>query len=127
MFTRLTMLSVLMLLPMMAEADKGKFEFLVGTQRHIFAPSCIKSLQYVTPGKTDSESLGFQLTDACAERMSAITHENIGKPMTIAYEGNTLYSGMIIQNMKYGFRVSAADTSRVVLLQVIRDYGIPVE
>lgn len=127
MFTRLTMLSVLMLLPMLAEADKGQFEFLIGSQRHIFAPSCIKSLQYMKAGETDSESLGFQLTDTCAERMSTMTHENIGKPMTIAYEGNTLYSGMIIQHLKYGFRVSAADTPRVVLLQVIRDYDIPVE
>ncbi|MEI7347025.1 Insecticidal toxin complex protein tccz [Dickeya chrysanthemi] len=127
MLTRIGMLSLLVLIPLATQAEKGQFEISVGTQKHVFPPLCIKSLHYTKQGKTDSEYLSLQLTDICRERMAKITHENMAKQINVSYQGNPLFSSMITQRLESGFRFNTEQTSRVVLMQLIKDYEILIE
>ncbi|WP_435929938.1 Insecticidal toxin complex protein tccz [Dryocola sp. BD613] len=127
MFTKIGVLSFLLLLPLAAQAEKGQFELSVGAQTHIFSPSCIQSLHYTQQDETLSEYLSFQLTDTCGERMTKITLENMAKQMTISYQGNVLFRSMITQRLKSNFRFTTEETSRVLLMQVIKDYSAAVE
>lgn len=127
MFTKVGALSFMMLITATAQAEKSPFELSVGAQKFIFQPSCIKSLEYTQRDETDSEYLSFNLTDACGERMEKITVENMAKQMVISYRGNSLFHSMITQRLRKSFRFTTEETSRIVLMQIIKDYDASVK
>ena len=77
--------------------------------------------------ETGSDSLGIHLTDRCGDRLAKITHENMGRELTISYLGNELSTAMIVQRLKSNFRISTKDTPRVILMRVIDDYNASLE
>ncbi|MEI7181271.1 Insecticidal toxin complex protein tccz [Pectobacterium carotovorum] len=127
MSSKVGLLCLFVLIPFTSFAEKGTFEFSVGTQNHTFDSPCIKSIQYMKRDETGSDSLGIHLTDRCGDRLAKITHENMGRELTISYLGNELSTAMIVQRLKSNFRISTKDTPRVVLMRVIDDYNASLE
>lgn len=113
-----------MLIPMSSFAVKGDFNFTVDGNINSFPSSCIKSIQYIAHDEIDSENLILTLTDECRKRISALSRENIGKPMSISYGGNTLTTATIVSVLAASFRISAKNMPRVVLMQILDDYNV---
>ncbi|EII7449938.1 Insecticidal toxin complex protein tccz [Salmonella enterica subsp. enterica serovar Newport] len=118
------LLCLTMLIPMSSFAVKGDFNFTVDGNINSFPSSCIKSIQYIAHDEIDSENLILTLTDECRKRISALGRENIGKPMSISYGGNTLTTATIVSVLAASFRISAKNMPRVVLMQILDDYNV---
>lgn len=118
------LLCLAMLIPMSSFAVKGGFNFTVDGNINSFPSSCIKSIQYIAHDEIDSENLILTLTDECRKRISALSRENIGKPMSISYGGNTLTTATIVSVLAASFRISAKNMPRVVLMQILDDYNV---
>lgn len=124
MHIRTGLLFLALFAPLTSFAAKGNFDFVVGGKAHVFASTCVKSIEYVAPNEVHAESLVMSLTDACGKRLATITHDNIGKKLTISYRGHELSTAMILSRIGGNFSISSKDIPRVVLMQVLDDYGV---
>ncbi len=51
-----------------------------------------------------------------------MTRQNIGKQMTIAYNGNKLTSAVLTTRLSTSFRISTKEIPRVLLMKILKDY-----
>ncbi|MEM6052101.1 Insecticidal toxin complex protein tccz [Erwinia sp. P7711] len=123
MLIKSVMLLLVVLLPFSASAAKGDFDFMSSGETLSFNSECIESIHYVDKDEVDAENLSINLTDACGKKLSTMTRQNIGKQMSITYNGNKLTSALIASRLSTSFRISTKDTPRVLLMQVLDDYG----
>jgi preprotein translocase subunit SecD len=52
------------------------------------------------------------------------TKQNIGKKLFIYYKGNLLSSANIVSVLRNTFRLSGKEMPRIVLMQLLYDYGV---
>lgn len=123
MYIKSVMLLLAVLLPFTSTAAKGDFVFLISGEKISFNSECIESIQYADKDEVDAENLSFSLTDACGKKLSTMTRQNIGKQMSITYNGNKLSSALIASRLSTSFRISTKDIPRILLMQVLDDYG----
>ncbi|QGY60024.1 Insecticidal toxin complex protein tccz (plasmid) [Pantoea agglomerans] len=107
-------------LPLTSIAAKGSLVISVGSEKNSFDSRCVKSIDYVEKDGAGSETLIFRFSDECGKRLAAMTQQNVGKYMTIAY--NKISSAMIVSRVSTGFRISAKDIPRTLLMQILNDY-----
>lgn len=113
-----------MLLPSISFAEKGSFDFIIDRAINSYPPSCIESVQYVDKNEIDSEELQITLTEKCGKMISEITKKNIGKQAVITYKNNRLTTVNIISRLGSSFRISAKNMPKIVLMQILDDYGV---
>ncbi|MDY0993950.1 Insecticidal toxin complex protein tccz [Pantoea agglomerans] len=109
-------------LPLTSIAAKGSLVISVGSEKNSFDSRCVKSIDYVEKDGAGSETLIFRFSDECGKRLAAMTQQNVGKYMTIAYNDNKISSAMIVSRVSTGFRISAKDIPRTLLMQILNDY-----
>lgn len=109
------------LLPLMSAAAKGDFDFLISGEKIPVDYECIESIHYLDKDEVEAENLFFTLTDACGKKLSTITRQNIGKKMSITYNGNKITSALLVSTLSTSFRVSTKDIPRVILMQILDD------
>ncbi|WP_336707605.1 MULTISPECIES: Insecticidal toxin complex protein tccz [unclassified Cedecea] len=115
------------LLPLQALADKGDFSIKIGEKTEVIPSSCVETLSYQPKDEFDSESIIFSLTSSCGKRLSQITRQGIGKTSTFSYRGNVLSSALIVSVLSSNFRISTKEAPKVVLMQLLNDYGVTHE
>ncbi|MGG7447262.1 SecDF P1 head subdomain-containing protein [Kosakonia oryzendophytica] len=117
------MLFIAALFPLSVFADKGDFTFKVGDSVTDLPSSCIKSVGYTEKNEIDSEEVNVDLTTECGHLLSQVTRQNIGKIARFSYRGNLMSSATIISVLGSNFRISSKESPRVVLMQMLNDYG----
>lgn len=127
MYIKTVLLCSVIAFPTVSLAERGSFEFSTNGKQYVFDPSSIKSIEYTQQKSPAEDRLGFQFSDTGAEKLKRLTHENMGKKLTIAYKGNPISTAYILQNLKYGMQISTKDTPRIVLKQILNDYGVANE
>jgi hypothetical protein len=115
-------LLIVALIPLTSVAAKGDFDFSISGKNTSFDSGCIESIQYVETDEVDNENIIMKLTDECGKKLSTLTRQNIGKQMTIAYNGNKLTSAVIASRLSTSFRISAKEIPRVLLMKIFKDY-----
>jgi len=115
-------LLIVALIPLTSVAAKGDFDFSVSGENTSFDSGCVESIQYVETDDVDNEKIIMKFTDECGKKLSTLTQQNIGKQMTIAYNGNKLTSAVIASRLSTSFRISAKEIPRVLLMKIFNDY-----
>ncbi|MBK4725281.1 SecDF P1 head subdomain-containing protein [Pantoea agglomerans] len=115
-------LLIVALIPLTSVAAKGDFDFSVSGEHTSFDSGCVKSVQYVETDEVGNENIIMNFTDECGKTLSTLTRQNIGKQMTIAYNGNKLTSAVIASRLSTSFRISAKEIPRVLLMKIFNDY-----
>lgn len=105
-------------------AGPGSFIFEVNGTKETYSPECIKSISYVDNDEIGSENVNFSLSDECGKMLNVTTKQNIGKKLSIYYKGNLLSSTNIISALRNTFRISGKEMPRIVLMQLLYDYGV---
>jgi hypothetical protein len=105
-------------------AGPGSFIFEVNGTKETYSSECIKSISYLDSDEIDSEDVNFSLSDECGKILSITTKQNIGKKLSIYYKGNLLSSANIASVLNNNFRFSSKDMPRMVLMQLLYDYGV---
>ncbi len=123
MYTINGLLFLIVLIPLTSFAAKEDFDFSIGGKSNSFDSTCIESIQYVEKDEVYTENLIMRFTGECGKRVSAITRQNIGKQMTISYGANKLTSALIVSRLGISIRISTNDIPRVLLMQILNDYG----
>ncbi|MGJ0479902.1 SecDF P1 head subdomain-containing protein [Pantoea agglomerans] len=113
-----------LLFPVASVAGPGSFIFEVNGTKETYSPECIKSISYVDNDETGSENVNFSLSDDCGKILSVTTKQNIGKKLSIYYKGNLLSSANIVSVLRNTFRISGKEMPRMVLMQLLYDYGV---
>lgn len=124
MYIKIGLLFFSVLMPLTSFAAKGNFDFSVAGQKTSFGSECVESIQYVETDEVYSENIDVSFTDECGDKLSNITRENIGKPMTIFYSGNKLTTASIVSRIGKNLRIQADEMPRVLLMQLIKDYDV---
>ena len=119
-----TLILAALLFPFSSVADPGSFIFEVNGTKETYSPECIKSISYLPSDEIDSENLNFSLSDECGKLLYKTTKQNIGKKLFIYYEGNLLSSANIVSVLRNTFRLSGKEMPRIVLMQLLYDYGV---
>lgn len=110
------------LIPLTSVAAKGDFDFSVSGERTSFDAGCVESIQYVKADEVGSENIIMTFNDECGKKLSQITRQNIGKQVTITYNGNKVTSAVIASRLSTSFRVSSREIPRVLLMKILNDY-----
>jgi len=113
-----------LLFPLASVAGPGSFIFEVNGTKETYSPECIKSIIYVDSDEIGSENVNFSLSDECGKMLNVTTKQNIGKKLSIYYKGNLLSSANIASVLRSNFRFSSKDMPRMVLMQLLYDYGV---
>lgn len=121
------MLFIAALLPLQAFADRGDFTFRVGDSVTAIPSSCVESLGYQSKDEMDSESVNLSLTTECGRLLYQVSRQNIGKEARIYYRENLISSAVITSVLGSGFRISSKEIPRLVLKQMLSDYGVANE
>ncbi|AIU88310.1 hypothetical protein [Pectobacterium odoriferum] len=117
-------LSFALLYSSASSADGGDFIFRVNDESYSFPADCVESLEFHDKEEGYPERIDMRLTDECGRRVSDLTTQNIGKQMTIYYEHNQLMSATIASRLRSNIMLPTTKTPRVVLMQVLVDYGV---
>ncbi|MDY4387870.1 Insecticidal toxin complex protein tccz [Pectobacterium aroidearum] len=117
-------LSLVLLYSSASSASGGDFIFRVNDESYRFPADCVESLEFHDKEEGYPERIGMRLTDECGRRVHDLTTKNIGKQMTIYYEHNQLMSATIASRLKSNIMLQTDKTPRMVLMQVLADYGI---
>lgn len=125
MFRVVSVLAVLMASP--AIASVGDLTFKVDEKVEVYSRTCFESIGYVDKDEVGNENLDFNLNAECGKRLAELTRANIGKRLSVYYEGNKLSSANIVSVLRNSFRLSSNEMPRVVLLQLLNDYGVKQE
>jgi len=115
-------LLIVALIPLTSVAAKGDFDFSVSGENTSFDSECVESIQYVETDEVGNENIIMKFSDECGKKFSTLTRQNIGKQMTIAYNGNKLTSAVIASRLSTRFRISAKEIPRVLLMKIFNDY-----
>ena len=113
-----------LLSPFASVAGPGSFIFEVNGTKETYSPGCIKSISYVPNDEVDSENVDFTLRNECGKKLFVNTKQNIGKKLYIYYKGNLLSSATIVSVLRNTFRISSKEMPRIVLMQLLYDYGV---
>lgn len=113
-----------LLSPFASLAGPGSFIFEVNGTKETYSPKCIKSISYVDSDEIDSENVNFSLSDECGKVLNKTTKQNIGQKLSIYYKGNLLSSANIVSVLRNTFRISSKEMPRIVLMQLLYDYGV---
>lgn len=113
-----------LLFPVASVAGPGSFIFEVNGTKETYSPECIKSISYVDSDEIGSENVNFSLSDECGKMLNVTTRQNIGKKLSIYYKGNLLSSANIASVLRNNFRISGKEMPRMVLMQLLYDYGV---
>jgi hypothetical protein len=113
-----------LLFPFASVAGPGSFIFEVDGTKETYSPECIKSISYVDIDEIGSENVNFSLSDECGKVLNKTTKKNIGKMLSIYYKGNLLSSANIASVLSNNFRFSSKEMPRMVLMQLLYDYGV---
>lgn len=113
-----------LLFPVASVAGPGSFIFEVNGTKETYSPECIKSISYVDSDEIGSENVNFSLSDECGKMLNVTTKQNIGKKLSIYYKGNLLSSANIASVLRNNFRISGKEMPRIVLMQLLYDYGV---
>ncbi|MEN4690617.1 SecDF P1 head subdomain-containing protein [Pantoea agglomerans] len=113
-----------LLFPVASVAGPGSFIFEVNGTKETYSPECIKSISYVDSDEIGSENVNFSLSDECGKMLNVTTKQNIGKKLSIYYKGNLLSSANIASVLRNNFRISGKEMPRMVLMQLLYDYGV---
>lgn len=113
-----------LLFPVASVAGPGSFIFEVNGTKETYSPECIKSISYVDSDEIGSENVNFSLSDECGKMLNVTTKQNIGKKLSIYYKGNVLSSANIASVLRNNFRISGKEMPRMVLMQLLYDYGV---
>ncbi|WP_315316091.1 SecDF P1 head subdomain-containing protein [Pantoea vagans] len=119
-----TLFLAALLFPVASVAGPGSFIFEVNGMKETYSPECIKSISYVDSDEIGSENVNFSLSDECGKMLNVTTKQNIGKKLSIYYKGNLLSSANIASVLRNNFRFSSKDMPRMVLMQLLYDYGV---
>lgn len=119
-----TLFLAALLFPVASVAGPGSFIFEVNGTKETYSPECIKSISYVDNDEIGSENVNFSLSDECGKMLNVTTKQNIGKKLSIYYKGNLLSSTNIISALRNTFRISGKEMPRIVLMQLLYDYGV---
>ncbi|KAF6660226.1 Insecticidal toxin complex protein tccz [Enterobacteriaceae bacterium EKM102V] len=115
---------VAFLFPLVSVAGPGSFIFKVNGTKETYSPECIRSISYVDSDETGSENVNFYLSDECGRMLNVTTKQNIGKKLSIYDKGNLLSSANIVSVLRNTFRISGKEMARLVLMQLLNDYGV---
>lgn len=107
-----------------SSAAGGDFIFRVNDEEHRFPARCVESLKYQDKDEAYSERVNMGLTAECGKTFSELTSQNVGKQLAIYYESNLLMSALIVSRMGPNIMLTTDKTPRVVLMQLLTDYGI---
>lgn len=110
--------------PFASVAGPGSFIFEVNGIKKTYSPECIKSISYLAGDEIDSENVNFSLNDECGKMFDKTTKQNIGKKLSVYYKGNLIFSANIVSVLRNNFRFSSKDMPRMVLMQLLYDYGV---
>lgn len=113
-----------LLFPLASAAGPGSFIFEVNGTKKTYSKQCIKSISYLPSDEIDSENVNFSLSDECGKVLYKTTKQNIGKKLSIYYKGNLLSSANIVSVLRNTFRISGKEMPRMVLMQLLYDYGV---
>lgn len=113
-----------LLFPVASVAGPGSFIFEVNGTKETYSPECIKSISYVDSDEIGSENVNFSLSDECGKMLNVTTKQNTGKKLSIYYKGNLLSSANIVSLLRNNFRISGKEMPRMVLMQLLYDYGV---
>jgi len=113
-----------LLFPVASVAGPGSFIFEVNGTKETYSPECIKSISYVDSDEIGSENVNFSLSDECGKMLNVTTKQNIGKKLSIYYKGNLLSSANIVSLLRNTFRISGKEMPRMVMMQLLYDYGV---
>ncbi|WP_333494893.1 SecDF P1 head subdomain-containing protein [Kluyvera sp. CHPC 1.251] len=119
--------SIAMLIPVHAWADKGDFTFQIADSVNAIPSACVASLEYSPKDEFDSENVFLSLNSECAKPLTQLTRQNIGKTAIIFYRGNALSPVVITSALGITFRISSKQIPRVILLQMLNDYGVTLK
>ncbi|MEQ9888083.1 Insecticidal toxin complex protein tccz [Pectobacterium zantedeschiae] len=107
-----------------ASASGGDFIFRVDDESYRFPSDCVESLEFHDNEEAYPERINMRLTDECGSRVHDLTTKNFGKQLTIYYKQNQLMSATIASRLKSNIMLQIDKTPRVVLMQVLVDYGV---
>ncbi len=113
-----------LLFPVASVAGPGSFIFEVNGTKETYSPECIKSISYVDSDEIGSENVNFALSNECGKMLNVTTKQNIRKKLSIYYKGNLLSSANIASVLRNNFRISGKEMPRMVLMQLLYDYGV---
>lgn len=119
-----TLILAALLFPFFSVAEPGSFIFEVNGTKKTYSKECIKSISYLSSDEIDSENVNFSLSDECGKALYKTTKQNIGKKLFIYYKGNLLSSANIVSVLRNTFRLSGKEMPRIVLMQLLYDYGV---
>lgn len=119
-----TLFLAALLFPVASVAGPGSFIFEINGTKETYSPECIKSISYVDSDEIGSENVNFSLSDECGKMLNVTTKQNIGKKLSIYYKGNLLSSANIASVLRNNFRISGKEMPRMVLMQLLYDYGV---
>lgn len=121
------MLFLAAFLPLSVFADKGDFTFKVDDSVTVIPSSCIESVGYEGKDEVNSESVYISLTTECSQLLYQGTRANIGKMAHFSYRDNLMSSVVITSALRSSFRISSKEIPRLVLKQMLNDYGVANE
>lgn len=127
MYIKAGALLIVALIPLTSVAAKGDFDFSISGEKTSFDSGCVESIEYVEADEVDNENIIMRFTDECGKKLSTMTRQNIGKQMTIAYDGNKLTSAIIASRLSTSFRISAKGIPRVLLMKIFNDYRTVIQ
>lgn len=114
---------VTFLIPVTSIAEPGDFTFAINGTQEVYPSTCIESISYIDNDEIDAENVIFSLSDECGNKLYITTKQNIGKNLSVYYKGNLLARAMIASVLKSHFRLSSKEMPRMVLMQLLNDYG----
>lgn len=107
-----------------SSAAGGDFIFRVNDEEHRFLAQCVKSLEYHDKDEVYPERVNMTLTAECGKKLNALTRQNVGEQFAIYYGSNLLMRATIQTLLSSNIMLTTDKTPRMVLMQLLTDYGI---
>ncbi|WP_038913214.1 hypothetical protein [Dickeya zeae] len=100
------------------------FIFRVNNETYRFPASCIEHLEFHDKSDDYPERVNMNLTGECGEKLSDLTTQNMGKVLEIYYKDQRLIHTLILSRLKSGIMLETKNVPRVILMQMLADYGV---
>lgn len=100
------------------------FIFRVNNETYRFPASCIEYLEFHDKSDDYPERVNMNLTGECGEKLSALTTQNMGKELEVYYKDHRLMHALILSKLKSGIMLETKNVPRVILMQMLADYGV---
>ncbi|WP_038903408.1 hypothetical protein [Dickeya zeae] len=100
------------------------FIFRVNNETYRFPASCIEHLEFHDKSDDYPERVDMNLTGECGEKLSVLTTQNMGKELEIYYKDHLLMHALILSILKSGIMLETKNVPRVILMQILVDYGV---